>query len=165
MAAARAANAPHLALAPDVPAHDIPPAVGSDPRRPVAAQRQAERAPRHPVARWFGIGSCVLLLVTVPLPPIGAEIEWLTGSWLGWQHDRDVSAPKIDRALPTPPELAADRDDPQSGSMAMVTRAGFGAAVEAGPAAPAGEVTVPPTDDLPARSVPVPALKPPLSKQ
>jgi len=42
MAAARAANAPQLALYRDAPADDL-------------------GVPRRPVARWLGIGSCVLL--------------------------------------------------------------------------------------------------------
>jgi hypothetical protein len=41
MAAARAANAPQLALYRDAPADDL-------------------GAPRHPVVRWLGIGNCVL---------------------------------------------------------------------------------------------------------
>jgi hypothetical protein len=42
MAAARAANAPQLALYRDAPADDL-------------------GVPRHPVVRWLGIGSCVVL--------------------------------------------------------------------------------------------------------
>jgi len=45
MAAARAANAPQLALYRDAPADELPSALGA----------------RRPVVRWLGIGSCVLL--------------------------------------------------------------------------------------------------------
>lgn len=46
MAAARAANAPQLALYRDAPADALPSALG---------------VARRPVVRWLGIGSCVLL--------------------------------------------------------------------------------------------------------
>jgi len=60
MAAARVANAPHLSL--------YDPAPGE----------RAWQAPRRPVARWLGIGGCVLLLglllIIMLSQPIGAGI-------------------------------------------------------------------------------------------
>ena len=165
MAAARAANAPQLAPLGD--GHDIQPAVGRDLRRPVAAPWQAERAGRRPVARWLGIRSCALvlglLLVTVPLLPIGTEIERATDLWREWQQEpAPAAAPKADRALPAAPQPAAAQAEPQSRSTPSAGRE-LGAAAEPEPATPVVALAAPaaPAAAAPAaRSVPVPALKP-----
>ena len=162
MAAARAANAPQLAPLGD--GHDIQPVVGRDLRRPVAAPWQAERAGRRPVARWLGIGSCALvlglLLVTVPLLPLGPEIERPTGLWHEWQKEpAPAAAPQADRALPAAPQPAAGHSEPRPGSTPSAGGE-VGAAAEPEPATPVVALAAPAAAAPAARSVPVPALKP-----
>jgi len=161
MAAARAANAPQLTLHDDPPAPDIPTVIHAP--GPPAAPWRAVRAPRRPIARWLGIGSCALLFgllaVTVLTPPISSEIERLIRPWLEWQQDRKAATPQTDSTLPTLPEPAAGRDAAPSGSVPLVARKGLGAAGEP------GEVAAPGNADPTARSVPVPSFKPALANQ
>ncbi len=175
MAAARAADAPHLAAVRDVLADDIPhglahdiPAAGRNSPPPRAAAWQALRVPGHPLARWFGIGSCVLalglLLVAVPMQPIGAD-----GPWFEWQQEPEpgVAAPQVEKGLPVAPEPAAGRADLPAGSMPVADESS-GAASEPDLAVPAVAVVAPapaPEKPVAGRSVPVPALKPRLTRR
>ena len=164
MAAARADDAPHLVPLGDGPGQDLPPAAGRGLRRPVAAPWQAKGAPRRPIARWLGIGSCALVLglvlATVTLTPIGPEIQRAAGLGQEWgQGPAPAAAPPADRALPTAPEPAAGRAEPQSGSTPPAGE-GLGAAAEPDPAAAAVAIAAPAMAKPAARSVPVPVLKP-----
>ena len=164
MAAARADDAPHLVPLGDGPGQDLPPAAGRGLRRPVAAPWQAKGAPRRPIARWLGIGSCALVLglalATVTLTPIGPEIQRAAGLGQEWgQGPAPAAAPPADRSLPTAPEPAAGRAEPPSGSTPPAGE-GLGAAAEPEPAAAAGAIAAPAMAKPAARSVPVPVLKP-----
>ncbi len=165
MAAARAAHAPPFTIRGDPSLHDIPPAVSRDSPPPRAAQWRPAPAPRRPVARWLGIGSCALLIgllaTTTLTPPISAEIQRLIRPWLEWQRERETAAPHAGPTLATTPAPAVSGVEPASGSMPMLARDGFGSAGPPGASALAAGAAVGAPDDPPAASVPVPSFKPP----
>jgi hypothetical protein len=140
-----------------------------DAPRPRAAQWRAPRPPRRPIARWFGIASCLvvvgLLTATVLTQPIGSEIGRLIGPWLEWRHAPERATPPADPAPPAVPERARSLDQPQSGSMPGLTRQDIGVAGPPLTAVPMAGAAVSAPDRPAAFLLPRPSFKPPASAQ